>query len=114
MYVDDDPLVFFHYHRVRLLASGGYLWRPPGYYVSAENRRLVYDPYLEELRLAVEEVQEQVPGFASGLESAPARRERFQLALNQGTAWFLWKTPWLMRYRHRRWRVAGEALPRSA
>ena len=76
--------------------------------------RLVYDPYLDELGVAVEQVQERAPGFASGLESAPPRRERFQLALNQGAAWFLWKTPWLMRYRHRRWRVTGEPLAKSA
>ena len=35
IYVDEDPLIFFHYHRVRLLEDG-YLWRPPGYYVSPE------------------------------------------------------------------------------
>jgi hypothetical protein len=107
IYVDEDPLIFFHYHRVRLL-SDGYVWRPPGYYISPENRRLVYDPYLEELGRAVQQVQERVPGFSSGLEPAPPLRERLQLALNHRAAWFLWKTPWLMRYRHRRWRFEGE------
>jgi hypothetical protein len=114
IYVDDDPLIFFHYHRVRLLAGGSFVWRPPGYYISAENRRLVYDPYLEELRRSVEEVRRRVPGFSAGLEAAPPRRERFQLALNHLAAWFLWKTPWLMRYRHRRWRFAGEPSVKSA
>jgi hypothetical protein len=112
--VDDDPLIFFHYHRVRLLQRGGFLWRPPGYYISPENRRLVYDPYVEELGRAVEEVRERVPGFSSGIEPSPPRRERFQLALNHLAAWFLWKTPWLMRYRHRRWRLAGEPSAKSA
>jgi hypothetical protein len=112
--VDDDPLIFFHYHRVRLLQRGAFLWRPPGYYISPENRRLVYDPYVEELGRAVEEVRERVPGFSSGIEPAPPRRERFQLALNHLAAWFLWKTPWLMRYRHRRWRLAGEPSAKSA
>jgi hypothetical protein len=107
IYVDEDPLIFFHYHRVRLLRHG-YVWRPPGYYISPENRRLVYDPYLEELGQAVQQVQERVPGFSSGLEPAPPLRERLQLALNHRAAWFLWKTPWLMRYRHRRWRFEGE------
>ena len=107
IYVDEDPLIFFHYHRVRVLEDG-YLWRPPGYYVSQEQRRLVYDPYLAELARAVTTVQRVDPGYTSGLEPAPPRRERLQLFLNHLYAWFLWKTPWLMRYRHRRWRHAGE------
>jgi hypothetical protein len=114
VYVDEDPLIFFHYHRVRMLASGGYLWRPPGYYISAENRRLVYDPYLEELDRAVEQVRERVPGFSGGLDAPPSRRENFQLELNHAASWFVWKTPWLMRYRNRRWRVSEEALAESA
>jgi hypothetical protein len=114
IYVDEDPLVFFHFHRVRLLADGGAVWRPPGYYISPHNRRLVYDPYVEELWRAVAEVQARVPGFVSGLEARPPRRERLQLFLNHLYAWFLWKTPWMMRYRHRRWRHAGEPLAKSA
>jgi hypothetical protein len=113
IYVDEDPLIFFHYHRVRQLAPGGFVWRPPGYYISRENRRLVYEPYLEELGRAAAEVQERVPGFVSALERRPSRRERFQLFLNHLYAWFLWKTPWLMRYRNRRWRHAGEPLTKS-
>lgn len=114
VYVDEDPLIFFHYHRVRLLANGGAVWRPPGYYISPENRRLVYDPYVEELWRAVAEVQARVPAFSRGLEAGPPRRERLQLFMNHLYAWFLWRTPWLMRYRHRRWRHAGEPLAKSA
>jgi hypothetical protein len=112
--VDEDPLLFFHYHRVRLLAEGGFVWRPPGYYISPQNRRLIYAPYLEELSRAIEDVQRLVPGFTSGLDPLPPPRERFQLWLNHFAAWFLWKTPWLMRYRHRRWRFAGQPSAESA
>jgi hypothetical protein len=114
VYVDDDPLVFFHYHRVRLLEGGSFVWRPPGYYISPENRRLIYDPYLDELRRSVQEVRQQLPGFSAGLDPTPPRRERLQLAINHRAAWFLWKTPWLMRYRHRRWRFEGEPSVKSA
>jgi len=114
VYVDEDPLIFFHYHRVRLLEPGPFLWRPPGYYISPENRRLVYDPYLEELAASVKGVRERVPGFSAGLEAPPTRRERFQLAAGHLAAWFLVKTPWLMRYRHRRYRHAGEPSAKSA
>jgi len=114
IYVEDDPLVFFHYHRVRLLDDGKVLWRPSGYYISAENRRLVYDPHVEELRKAIDEVRRHVPDFSAGLEPEPPRSERAQLAVNHLAAWFLWKTPWLMRYRHRRWRFEGEPSVKSA
>jgi hypothetical protein len=114
IYVDEDPLIFFHYHRVRMLATGGYLWRPPGYYISAENRRLVYDPYLEELDRSVVQVRDHVPGFAGGIDAPPSRRENLQLELNHAASWFVWKTPWLMKYRNRRWRVPDDALAESA
>jgi hypothetical protein len=114
VYVDDDPLVFFHYHRLRLLERGSFMWRPAGYYISAENRRLVYDPYIAELAAAVEQVRQAAPDFTAGLEPVPPWRERFHLALGNLAAWFLWKTPWLMRFRHRRHRLAGEPSVKSA
>ena len=75
---------------------------------------LVYDPYLAELARAVTTVQRVDPDYTSGLEPAPPRRERLQLFLNHLYAWFLWKTPWLMRYRHRRWRHTGEPSAETA
>jgi len=108
VHVDGDLLVFFHYHRLRLLEQGSFMWRPAGYYISAENRRLIYDPYIAELRAAIAQVGAVEPGFTAGFEPEPSLRERFQLGLQSLAAWFLWKTPWLMRYRHRRDRLAGE------
>ena len=74
--IDEDPLIFFHYHRVKLRQHGGYDWQPPGYRISPENRRIVYDPYLEALDAAVAEVRSVVPEFSSGLVPGPSLRQR--------------------------------------
>jgi hypothetical protein len=80
VFVDDDPLVFFHYHRVRLLLSGGYDWRPPGYFISAANKRLIYEPYLESLEEAKQTVWSIDPTFTSGLQPTPRLGERLRSA----------------------------------
>jgi hypothetical protein len=80
VFVDEDPLVFFHYHRVRLLADGGYDWRPPGYFISAANKQLVYESYLESLDDAKRTVWSVDPSFASGLQPAPGLAERLRSA----------------------------------
>ena len=78
--VDEDPLVFFHYHRVKLLEGGGYDWKPPGFFISPENKELVYDPYLQALDAAVAEVRRVAPQFSAGLMPKPPLRERLREA----------------------------------
>ena len=84
LWVDDDPLVFFHFYRVKLLPRG-YDWQPPGYWISRANRRLVYDPYLAALDEARQAVRSVAPGFARGVVPAPTAGERLR-RLRDGTA----------------------------
>jgi hypothetical protein len=65
--VDEDPLVFFHFHRVRLRDDDGYEWRAPGYPIPARARELVYTPYLAALDEAKARVWAVEPGFRAGL-----------------------------------------------
>jgi hypothetical protein len=76
VFVDTDPLIFFHYRGVRLLERGDYYWRPPGYSISRHNKRLIYDPYLEALDEAVKLVRAVNPGFTAGFEAPPPLLER--------------------------------------
>ena len=78
VFVDEDPLIFFHYHRVRVLADGGYDWRPPGYSISRTNRRLVYEPYFVALEEAKRLVWATDRHFTAGLEPPPDLRRRLQ------------------------------------
>jgi hypothetical protein len=70
--VDNDPLVFFHFHRVRLRDDGGYDWRAPGYPIPARARELVYEPYLAALDEAKARVWAVDPAFGAGLTSVRA------------------------------------------
>jgi hypothetical protein len=74
--VDGVPLVFFHFHRVRLRRSGRHAFRPPGYHVPADVVRLVYRPYLRALAAAAAEIDRVEPGFDAGLEREPPLRQR--------------------------------------
>ena len=74
--VDDDPLIFFHYHGVKLQTRGGYDWRPPGYHISRSNYRLIYKPYLRALDRAAIEVRSVDPDFSFGTMPGPGPRER--------------------------------------
>lgn len=84
--VDGDPLVFFHFHKVRMLEDG-YAWRAPGYLVPARARLLIYEPYLAALDAALELIRGVAPGFRAGIEPPPALAERVRdaraLALHQ-------------------------------
>src|SRR5262249_52162136 len=100
--VDDDPLVFFHYHRVRLLDDGRYDWAPPGYRITRRNRRLVYDPYLGALDEARAIVRDVDPEFRAGLAPGLTRQERLHQRRLELGALAAEQLPWLVRLRHPR------------
>jgi hypothetical protein len=98
--VDDYSLIFFHYHRVRLLRNGKYDWHPPGYHISAQNGELIYEPYLEALDEAKRIVWQVEPSFKAGLVPGPTRRERIHEARARLGAAAVRRAPWLVRLRH--------------
>jgi hypothetical protein len=108
VYVDDDPLVFFHYHRVKLRTRGAHAWEPPGYPISDHDRRLVYDPYLAQLDAALKLIRTVEPGFKGGMESPPPVRERLAEARTRFGARAVERFPFLLRVRYPR------GLPGSA
>ncbi len=73
--VDDDPLVFFHYHRVQLrrevATTGG---RPATTYPGATAASST--TLLRALDRAVKEVRSVNPGFSPGIMPGPGPRER--------------------------------------
>lgn len=75
--VDGDPLVFFHFHQVRML-DHGYDWRAAGYLVPAQAKRLIYDPYLAALDDALALIRTVAPDFRGGIEPPPTRADRMR------------------------------------
>ena len=106
VWVDDDELVFFHYHRVRLVEGGRHQWQPPGYWISPHNRRLIYSPYEAALDAAIAEVRALEPAYARGIEQPPPVRHRARDAYLRAAAGLLRRAPWLARLRHPRSRAA--------
>jgi hypothetical protein len=107
--VDEDPLVFFHFHKVRLRLDGAYDWQAPGYVVPTRARKLVYEPYLQALDEAKRRVWDSDPSFRAGLAEPPGRAARLREARANLGARIVRFAPALARLRHRTARRASEA-----
>ena len=100
--VDGEPLVFFHFHRVRMRVDGGYDWRAPGYLGLGAAREVVYRPYLAALDEAKREVRRVDPSFSSGLVEPPGWSQRVEIARADLGVRVTRVAPQLARLRHRR------------
>jgi len=108
--VDDDPLIFFHYHGLRLRQNGRHRLAPPGYVLSRGARELVYAPYLEALRAAAALVREKAPWFPITLDPAPGRAELLSEARIAVTERLIQGIPPLMSLRARRAALPGRMI----
>jgi hypothetical protein len=107
VFVDDDELIFFHYHRVTLVEGGEHRWQPPGYFISEENHALVYAPYERALDDAVREVRGVEPRYARGIDPKPTIAERSRDRYLRCANAIVRRFPWVSRLRHPRARRAG-------
>jgi hypothetical protein len=98
--VDEDRLVFFHYHRTQLRRRGPHAWQPPGYEITPRQRELVYDPYLAALDEATAVVRRARPSFAAGFTAPPPLRQRVRDARATFGARAVTRFPLLLRLRH--------------
>jgi hypothetical protein len=99
--VDGEPLVFFHFHRVRMRLDGGYDSRAPGYLTSSVAAELVYRPYLAALDEAKLRVRAVDPSFRAGLVEPSGRRQRLAEARANLGVRVARAAPALARLRHR-------------
>jgi hypothetical protein len=107
--IDEDPLVFFHFHKVRLRLDGGYDWQAPGYIVSTSTRKLIYEPYLQALDKAKQRVWGVDASFRGGLSEPPTASLRLREARANLGARLVRAAPSLARIRHRSARKASES-----
>ncbi len=70
VFVDDQPLVFYHFHAFRLYSLNAYE-ASSGYQFTTAQRRLIYTPYLAALREAHDEVRRIDPAFHAGFSDRP-------------------------------------------
>jgi hypothetical protein len=98
--VGGEPLVFFHFHRVRIREDGGYDWRAPGYLHAARAYDLVYRPYLSALDDAKRRVWSVDPSLRAGLVPRRDVRQHLDVARADLGAHVARVAPWLVRLRH--------------
>lgn len=60
-------LIFYHFHTLKILSSGRFVFYSRFYSLSAGVRRFVYGPYVKTLEQQIRRVQVANPSFSSGL-----------------------------------------------
>lgn len=68
VHVDDKPLIFYHFHALRIYSDLNYL-AAVNYDFQDIIYSEIYDPYVNEIRLARLEVKRKWPEFESGIET---------------------------------------------
>ncbi|MGI8707383.1 MAG: glycosyl transferase [Actinomycetota bacterium] len=76
VFVDEDPLVFHHFHGLRIFKDRNRGWKSRGYRVPLGVRHLVYEPYLVAFERVLEEVRSVAPGFCHGMAERANWRDR--------------------------------------
>jgi hypothetical protein len=99
--VDGEPLVFFHFHRVRMRLDGAYDSHAPGYLSSSAADELIYRPYLAALDEAKGRVWAVDPSFRAGLVEPLGGRQRLADARANLGVHVARVAPVLARLRHR-------------
>lgn len=65
VFVDEDPLIFYHFHQLKILSDNRYDLME-GYRLRKEDIDLVYYPYIKSIKEAIEKVSRIEPGFNFG------------------------------------------------
>lgn len=66
IHVDDDPLIIYHFHSLRIITRSLYDLADPSYKITREHAQLIYQPYMRELQATMREVNQLYPGFGYG------------------------------------------------
>ncbi|MEC9464573.1 MAG: hypothetical protein VX834_02235 [Myxococcota bacterium] len=67
VYIDDVPLVHYHFHGLSLCSPTSFIAFRYSYPVTDEVLREIYVPYIEALRRSMRELQAVLPGFDAGM-----------------------------------------------
>ncbi len=70
LWVDQWPLIFYHFHQFRIMSNGKYFWASNLYRTRKELPSSIYRRYIDEIENARAMVQAVAPGFAFGIEKA--------------------------------------------
>ena len=67
VYIDEDPLIFYHFHQFSLLKNGSYDYgEGRTYLLITENIKLIYNPYIKAIEESIRQVKNIDPHFNYG------------------------------------------------
>lgn len=67
IFIDDDPLIFYHFHQFDILKAGSYDFGARGHYsLTPENIKFIYNSYVEAIEKAIGQVKNVETGFNHG------------------------------------------------
>jgi hypothetical protein len=67
IFIDDDPLIFYHFHQFNILKGGTYDYGDQGIYsLTAENNNIIYKPYTRAVEETFVRLKKVDPRFAYG------------------------------------------------
>lgn len=70
IWVDDMPLVFYHFHQFQILEGGGFDYFSTNYAEETPPPSLVYQRYWQAIQASIESVRRLDPGFTAGFRAA--------------------------------------------
>lgn len=79
IFVDDEPLIFYHFQSLKIYPNLKFQLYNPIYSISSNKRKLIYNPYLEELKKTIAKVKTIDPYFNYGLSQEPPILKRILL-----------------------------------
>ena len=81
--VNGTPLVFYHFHALDSYTNLTFQPHKLLYNITRRTRRLIYRPYLKELKAIIIEIKKKQPQFSAGLKPKPSLLDRARYRLNR-------------------------------
>lgn len=76
IFIEDEPLIFFHFPALIIYPDLKFRLHSPYFKISSNKKKLIYTPYLEELKEIIAKVKSINPNFNYGITPKPPIFER--------------------------------------
>lgn len=68
IYVDEDRLIFYHFHSLRMFGLNRFLPYQNFYLIKKEEEKMIYSPYLETINNIISEFKSKYPDYKYGFD----------------------------------------------
>ena len=75
IYIDDTKTIFFHFHSFKIYSDTNFLFANRGYWISPKKKRLIFLPYVREIKSVIQSVKKIFPNYIFGYSAKPSLRE---------------------------------------